>query len=262
VTVLQKSELPATAPSSPRTAAPRARAPRPKGELFGADQLVYRAVLDAVMAQRLPPGTRLIEASLSNALGVSRAVVRMGLLRLAHDRIVELRPNRGAAIARPDFAEARQVYEARRLLEGALAEQMCTRLSRTGIAELRRIVMAGTAAFRRHDNPGWITLAGRFHTRLAELSGNPVIAGQVTELVSRTNLITALYLTEGETVYTGDERLQLLELFASGTPAAARRARKLMEGMLEAVEKRLKVSPPMVAGIDLESLLGPARSRP
>src|SRR5687767_7053397 len=86
------------------------------------DAAVYDAAYEAVMDDRLAPGTRLTEASLCGIFGVSRAVVRMALLRLSHDRIVALTPNRGASIARPSVQETREVFELRRLLEAAAME--------------------------------------------------------------------------------------------------------------------------------------------
>jgi DNA-binding GntR family transcriptional regulator len=77
------------------------------------DAPVYDAIYEAVMEHRLAPGARLTEASLCEIFGVSRAVVRMALLRLSHDRIVTLIPNRGAAIARPSVRETRDVFELR-----------------------------------------------------------------------------------------------------------------------------------------------------
>lgn len=231
------------------------KAVRVKGDLFGQDQAVYRAVLGAVMSHRLPPGTKLVEAALSESLRLPRAVVRMGLLRLAHDRIVELRPNRGAAVASPSIEEARQVYEARRLLEGALVARLCGTISRTGLAELRRMVQDGANAFEKGAVAQWITLAGRFHVRLAEFSGNEVIVRQVSELVSRSNLITALYMAEGKTLYSIQARQSLIEHLAKDTQAARRSATATMERLLHEVEERLEVLPPDGAGVDLRAIL-------
>src|SRR5471030_3333334 len=64
------------------------------------DLRIYRAVVQAVMSHRLPPGTHLGEADFCELYQVSRTTVRKALQRLAHDHIIELRPNRGAAIAR------------------------------------------------------------------------------------------------------------------------------------------------------------------
>ena len=61
------------------------------------DEAVYRSVYDAILAHKLPPGTKLAEDSLGEVFGVSRTVVRKALFRLTHDGIVEIRPNRGRA---------------------------------------------------------------------------------------------------------------------------------------------------------------------
>src|SRR4029453_11580852 len=57
----------------------------------GTEQPIYDAVSEAVLDQRLAPGTRLTEGSLVELFGVSRTIVRMALLRLAHDHIVTLK---------------------------------------------------------------------------------------------------------------------------------------------------------------------------
>ena len=66
----------------------------------GVEQRIYDSVFDSVMGQRLPPGTKLPEAALCELFGVTRSVVRRVLQRLAHDHIVELRPNKGAVVDR------------------------------------------------------------------------------------------------------------------------------------------------------------------
>lgn len=60
----------------------------------------------AIHEHRLPPGSILSEDEVGEVFGVSRTVVRAGLQRLAHDRLVELRRNRGAFVAQPSLREA------------------------------------------------------------------------------------------------------------------------------------------------------------
>ena len=63
---------------------------------------IYDQVFGAILEQRLRPETKLTEAELCDVFGVSRTIIRKVLLRLSLDRVVELRPNRGAIIAAPD----------------------------------------------------------------------------------------------------------------------------------------------------------------
>jgi DNA-binding GntR family transcriptional regulator len=226
-----------------------------KGSLFGQDQKVYDAVFEAVMGQRLPPGTKLTESALCEGLELSRAVVRMGLLRLAHDQIVELRPNRGAAVASPSFDEARAVYDARRLIESAIAERLVGQLSAAQLRGLQDLIDHGVQAFERDDTSRWITLAGQFHISLAQATGNPVLHEQVRALVSRSNLITALYLQPGTTRFYALERRTLVNELKQETPSARRKARRLVEQLLQGVERRLKVMSRADQEVDLAQLL-------
>lgn len=235
--------------------------PASKGRLFGQDQRVYEAVFDAVLSHRLPPGTKLVESVLSETLALPRAVIRMGLLRLAHDHIVELRPNRGAAVASPSLQDARDVYDARRIIEGAIAERLAGSMTPEQLKALRLIVMQGTKAFERGDTLAWIVLAGRFHLELAHCAGNPVLHEQLRALVSRSNLITGLYLHPGNTRFSSDERLDLLEQLAHDTPGAKRIARRIMEQLLLGVEQRLRVLPARDASVDVGELLRVSQSR-
>lgn len=228
---------------------------RIKGQLFGEDRRVYDTVFDAVMAHRLPPGAKLTEAVLCQALDLPRAVVRMGLLRLAHDHIVELRPNRGAVVASPSLAEARDVYAARRLVEPSIAEGLCGRLNRRQLNQLKKIIQEGWDAFERDEYPRWIELAGEFHVRLAECTGNDVLARFVRELVTRSQLITALYLNPGRTVFTRDARLRLLDYLAQTDPEARVQARDTMDGLLQSVEDRLGTARRAPSTVDLKTAL-------
>jgi DNA-binding GntR family transcriptional regulator len=67
---------------------------------------VAEAVALAVHEHRLTPGTKLGENELADNHGVSRTLVRDALQRLSHDRLVELKRNRGAFVAQPSVREA------------------------------------------------------------------------------------------------------------------------------------------------------------
>src|SRR3954449_10809715 len=104
-----------------------------------ADERVHRELFDAIIDHRVPPGTPLPEDTLAGAFGVSRTVVRKALLRLGHEKLAELRPNRGAVVARPTVEEARAGFEGRRGVEGAGAE------GAGGLVGARRVVEAAVA---------------------------------------------------------------------------------------------------------------------
>ena len=112
-------------------------APAQKRGHTAVDERIYRAVVNAVMSHRLPPGTRLGEAEFCDLYGVSRTTVRKALQRLAHDHIIELRPNRGAVVASPSPKEARDVFAARRALEREIVPLVVQRATPASLRAIR-----------------------------------------------------------------------------------------------------------------------------
>lgn len=199
------------------------------------DQTVYDSLFDEVMRGRLKPGERLGEAALCERFQVSRTVVRQALRRLAESRIVEIVPNKGATVAAPDIRETREVFEARRAIEGAIARAVAARIGTLELQRLQQRLDAEHAALHG-DHRHWVALAGGFHLALAQLSGNQVLQRMLTELMTRCSLIVALYEAPGEASCEHDEHRQIVERLAlrDGEGAAA-----LMDAHLRSLEARL-----------------------
>ena len=202
---------------------------------------IYRTVFESVMNQRAAPGTKLPEQALSDLFGVHRAVVRKVLQRLAHDHIVELRPNRGAIVAMPSPEETRQIFEARRALEAALVRMAVRNAKKADIAELRRHLKEEHAAMHRYAQPEWARLASSFHLRVARLARNPILERYLTELMSRCSLIVALYEPPGNASCEHDEHAEVVDAIARGDADTAVR---LMEEHLLVLERNIALDRP------------------
>ncbi|WP_139826301.1 GntR family transcriptional regulator [Derxia lacustris] len=239
----------AAQPANDGSAAPAAT---PRRRVSGIDQRIYEAVLNAVMTHRLPPGTKLTEASFCDLYKVSRTIVRKALLRLAHDHIVELRPNRGAVIASPTPQEKRDVFHARRIVEAAVVPLAIRNASRSQIAKLRQMVRDERAALDRGDRGRWIRLGAEFHLALAEVAGNQVLTNFLSELSSRCSLIIALYDSPTSVPCAHDEHEHLIDAIAAGD---IERATAMMEEHLQAIEDRL-LPERRGEAIDLAQILG------
>ncbi|SEO61506.1 DNA-binding transcriptional regulator, GntR family [Duganella sp. CF517] len=202
----------------------------------GVDMRIYRAVVTAVMSHRLPPGTHLGEADFCELYQVSRTTVRKALQRLAHDHIIELRPNRGAVIASPTPQEARDIFAARRAIEREIMPLVIRNATPASLRQIRAALEAEDQARRTGDRAGWIRLGGEFHILLAELAGNHVLQRFMAELVSRCSLIIALYETPGAPMCGNHEHQDLATLIEQGKVAAATH---LIEHHLLEIEARL-----------------------
>ncbi|HEX4189942.1 MAG TPA: GntR family transcriptional regulator [Marmoricola sp.] len=154
---------------------------------------VYTRVYDAVLEQRLLPGTKLPEERLAEIFSVNRARIRQVLARLQHERIVDLVPNRGAFVARPTAEESDDVLEARRVIEPAVLRRLVERATTTDLDHLDEHV----AAERRSHHDGLeaeaIRLSGEFHNLLADLAGNTALAHTMRELSALTCLVILVH---------------------------------------------------------------------
>lgn len=202
------------------------------------EQRIYDTVFASVMGQRLPPGTKLPEAALCELFGVTRSVVRKVLQRLAHDHIVELRPNKGAVVASPTPEETRQIFEARRGLEGVIVRLAARNAQPADIRDLRERMQREHEAMHRFDQPAWSRLASSFHMRLAQLARNPILERYLAELLSRCSLIVAVYEPPGNASCEHDEHESLVDCIARGDADGAAR---LMEEHLLALERNIQV---------------------
>lgn len=208
------------------------------GDSDDVETRIYRAVFDSVMGQRLTPGTKLTEASLCSLFGVSRSVVRKVLQRLAHDHIVQLRPNRGAIVAVPTPEETRQIFEARRALEAAIVQLVAQHATAANLNELRQQLTLEHQAMHRFGQPDWARLASGFHLRLAALCRNPILERYLVETVSRCSLIVALHEPPGNAACEHDEHGRIVDCIERGDAAGAM---ALMEEHLRALEHHISL---------------------
>lgn len=150
-------------------------------------------ISQAIHEHRLAPGTKLSEEEVADAFDVSRTIVRTALQRLAHDRLVELKRNRGAFVAQPSEREAREVFEARALLEPRTARSAAERAGPADIALLRRHIDEEHAAMADGDAGRALYLSGLFHVEIARIADQATIAAFIGQLIARSSLIIALY---------------------------------------------------------------------
>ena len=133
------------------------------------------------------------EERLASVFGVSRTQIRQVLERLAHDSIVTVLPNRGAFVSSPSVEEAREVFEARRLIEPDLIRKAARNAKQADIERLRRHVDLESAARAANDKRSIIRLSGEFHQIIAEVAGNRFMVRTMRELETLTCLVIILY---------------------------------------------------------------------
>jgi DNA-binding GntR family transcriptional regulator len=218
--------------------------------------IIHATIYEAIVEQRLPPGTKLGEESLGEIFGVSRTLIRRVLQRLANEHVVESRPHRGACVARPSVEDAREVFEARRALEAHVIDRLAGGLTSADAGRLRRCLVEAREAHADRDRRRLIRRSGEFHLLLAEIVGNRVIARFLRELVSRTSLIIALYEAPGESCCSVGDHAEIIEALVSRRAQVADQA---MRAHLLSIEQRLRLDRLPEPTVDLREVLAAAR---
>lgn len=182
---------------------------------------VYQALFRAILAQELVPGTKLNEETIGSLFSVSRTIVRAALNRLHSEALVDFQQNRGAFVASTTPEEAREVFEARTIVEHEIFSKLAGLISDRQIDALEQHLKHEHSVERTGDRAQAIALSGEFHMIAAEMAGNRVLADFLKLLVSRTSLILAQHSVHKETDCSVDEHEAILTALRQRDPQAS-----------------------------------------
>ena len=218
-------------------------------------QRVRLRLLRAVLEQRLPPGAKLTEEEIAAACGATRGAVRAALTALAHEGLVTQERHRGAFVASPSVSEAREVFEARLLLEPPTARAAAARAGQADRASLAAHLTAEKAAMEAGDLGRAVHLSGAFHVAIAEITGQQVISDLIRGLTARSALIVALYWRRRDSICESCAHDSILEALIDGDGAQAEaRMRTHLSDLLLALD----LSPQRTPRTDLAAALNAA----
>jgi DNA-binding GntR family transcriptional regulator len=183
----------------------------------------------AILAHRVAPGSKLVEDEVSDVFGVGRSIARTALQALAHEGLVTIIRNRGAFVADPGVREAREVFEARALLEPRTARSAAERATPAAVKLLHKHIAAEHQALQAGDLGKAVYLSGLYHMAIADLADQATIAAMISTLVARSSLIVALYWRRPQALCESHAHHALTDAIAAGDGA---RAEDLMKGHL------------------------------
>lgn len=147
---------------------------------------VAEAMRAAILRGDFAPGQRLVEADLCERFGTTRFVARAALAELSAQGLVEFERNKGARVREISIAEAIEITEVRRLLEGHQAARAARRVTREQAAALRGIIGDMRAAVQRSELMRYSDLNARLHAAIRDISAHETSARLLRQLRDQT----------------------------------------------------------------------------
>jgi DNA-binding GntR family transcriptional regulator len=200
----------------------------------------YRALRDAIVSGELLPSERLVEEDLARRLGLGRGAVRMALVRLEHDGLVERERNRGARVRRVSDAEAVEILEVRAALESLAARKAATRATPKDVRELRAILREMRTKRERGDLMAVSDANAALHRRIVEISGHETaqrLSGMLISQIVRFQYRTVLL--PGRPERSHREHAAIVDAIAAGDAEGAEKAmRRHLSHVAEALRDR------------------------
>jgi len=207
---------------------------------------IVDVLTEAVLAQRLIPGTKLNEVELGELFGVGRTTVRQALIRLAQDKLVTIEHNRGAYITTMSDLEVRETFEALAMIECSVLDKLGRAANSFDISKLRQHLQAQERAHAQRDADLEFRLAPDFHVLLVRLAHNRVLNDVHGRLTAMERLITSQYHETFDQQHLCSEHAKLVDLIEEGQIKQAKAL--LMEHYreLEDYSLRQKVQKPIM----------------
>ena len=213
---------------------PAALRPAKEGSLAEA---AYLALKEKIVKLFFLPGQYLNEGALCELLGVGRTPVHQALQRLQHEGLVEVMPRKGVIVQPGSISEILKILDSRVTIEADLARNAASRATAEQAADLKKLARVKLNGGSRSQLDDFVETDRAFHSRFADLAGNPVMADIARQLHDRSIRYWYLHLWQTfDGRASGNEHAAIAEAIARGDGEAAASA---VRAHIESLRARL-----------------------
>ena len=177
---------------------------------------IAEAIYKAIITQRLKAGTRLVETKLAEVFKANRNHVRAAIEVLHQRRVVEVITNKGAFVANPGPDEAREIFEARRVIESSLICLAAKKCTTKDYKRLESIIIQEKKASEEGNRSGLVGLSGDFHLQLARIVGNQRLYEILELQIAGSSLIAGLYEQNSDFLSSIAQHTEILDTMKMG----------------------------------------------
>jgi len=178
-------------------------------------ELVYNAIFDAIIENKLTPGSRLIVKEIAEQLSVSDIPVREALKMLEATGLIVTKPYAGSVVATPSPEWIEEIFVMRAALESMATRTSIPFLKSTDIQE---IIAIDNQMKEEKGNPiEYARLNREFHKAVMVKSPYPQLLATINDLLVKSQYGQAIFGLKPTTVKTSDlEHDELIEAIQQG----------------------------------------------
>jgi DNA-binding GntR family transcriptional regulator len=154
---------------------------------------IEEQIIDAILSGGFEPGERLVESTLADQLGVSRAPVREALSALEREGMIENVPRHGHFVIDFSDKDIEEIYSLRVLLELEALRRAVDRFTDQDFVEMQRIVYELGEATRRKSEPAAVVaLDLSFHDLICRRANHSRLYSVWNSMRLQTSLLIGL----------------------------------------------------------------------
>ena len=166
------------------------------------DGVIYDDLRARIVSLHYRPGEMISENEISSEYGVSRTPVSRAFVRLAHEGLIEIQPQRGAQVS---FLSKQNVYEAQNVREcleiSAFSEVAAKWTSdddryKEADKKIKKVIEAQKKVIELNDYISFTKLDEDYHSTILQLAGNMTLFRVVEEMRATLNRVRYIELQE------------------------------------------------------------------
>ncbi|MBE6940117.1 MAG: GntR family transcriptional regulator [Ruminococcaceae bacterium] len=155
--------------------------------------IVYDYVKNLIASKAIFPGNRIPDEEIIQQTGVSRSSIRPALVRLSYDGLVEIIPNRGAFVVKPDAEDMRQVFRIREVLEAGALREACKNRTGRQLQAMARNLKEQEQLLGDYTRSRYVVLNHEFHWIIAQAAQNFYYEKYLNEIFNKLNTYLIFY---------------------------------------------------------------------
>lgn len=150
-----------------------------------------------LLNMNLAPGMALSEQEIANELEISRTPVREAFIRLAHDNLLDILPQKGTYVAKIDLGQVAESIFLRETMEHAIMQAACKTFSESSLQKLQSCLDLQELCVKRNDFPGFFEMDGTFHGVIFAACDKTRIWQMIEQMSLNYNRVRMLNLVNG-----------------------------------------------------------------